>query len=411
MHNAEQQVARTQSLLNAVRDTHPGPIRRIERMYSDESILAGDLKDVIHLHILRTSEAQQAALAAYEQNVLQTHMHADNADDQLLLRRVKWVLNRLRLNYDTVADMLLATPQDVQALSSQMHQLHALYEFLRSGDTTSLVEENIPLTKELHLLEASLAVPGEDRGGMVLDSPALLATDDQWSKFVQDVAQKFPPKRFVPIQDRLVSYALNRVEEKRLAQWETQKPTIYRHDKKKYSSSAQPTPTSSFAIHHAPMIGTLDSLTANCNDAVQVCTEHTTLLCTLSPSISVQHSVLKSPIPFVRDRDAVFSQVQRSYVDSKGRQCYAWYRTSLAAVAAPLTACIRATVNSWGCVLVQVTPHTLTQFTVMDVDWSGNVSSWVAARLASKLVAPLTLVGHRASSAPSSATISREPPK
>ncbi|RHY67076.1 hypothetical protein DYB34_003166 [Aphanomyces astaci] len=182
-------------------------------------------------------------------------------------------------------------------------------------------------------------------------------------------------------------------------------------DKKKYSSSAQPTPTSSFAIHHAPMIGTLDSLTANCNDAVQVCTEHTTLLCTLSPSISVQHSVLKSPIPFVRDRDAVFSQVQRSYVDSKGRQCYAWYRTSLAAVAAPATACIRATVNSWGCVLVQVTPHTLTQFTVMDVDWSGNVSSWVAARLASKLVAPLTLVGHRASSAPSSATISREPPK
>ncbi|RHY66997.1 hypothetical protein DYB38_002013 [Aphanomyces astaci] len=229
MHNAEQQVARTQSLLNAVRDIHPGTIRRIERMYSDESILAGDLKDVIHLHILRTSEAQQAALAAYEQNVLQTHMHADNADDQLLLRRVKWVLNRLRLNYDTVADMLLATPQDVQALSSQMHQLHALYEFLRSGDTTSLVEENIPLTKELHLLEASLAVPGEDRGGMVLDSPALLATDDQWSKFVQDVAQKFPPKRFVPIQDRLVSYALNRVEEKRLAQWETQKPTIYRH--------------------------------------------------------------------------------------------------------------------------------------------------------------------------------------
>ncbi|RHY55991.1 hypothetical protein DYB30_005809 [Aphanomyces astaci] len=232
MHNAEQQVARTQSLLNAVRDIHPGTIRRIERMYSDESILAGDLKDVIHLHILRTSEAQQAALAAYEQNVLQTHMHADNANDQLLLRRVKWVLNRLRLNYDTihkVADMLLATPQDVQALSSQMHQLHALYEFLRSGDTTSLVEENIPLTKELHLLEASLAVPGEDRGGMVLDSPALLATDDQWSKFVQDVAQKFPPKRFVPIQDRLVSYALNRVEEKRLAQWETQKPTIYRH--------------------------------------------------------------------------------------------------------------------------------------------------------------------------------------
>ncbi|KAF0702238.1 hypothetical protein AaE_016048 [Aphanomyces astaci] len=150
-------------------------------------------------------------------------------------------------------------------------------------------------------------------------------------------------------------------------------------DKKKYSSSAQPTPTSSFAIHHAPMIGTLDSLTANCNDAVQVCTEHTTLLCTLSPSISVQHSVLKSPIPFVRDRDAVFSQVQRSYVDSKGRQCYAWYRTSLAAAAAPLTACIRATVNSWGSVLVQVTPHTLTQFTVMDVDWSGNVSSWAIA--------------------------------
>ncbi|RHY31121.1 hypothetical protein DYB32_003741 [Aphanomyces invadans] len=209
-------------------DIHPGTIRRIERMYTDESILAGELKDVIHLHLLRTAETQHAAHASYEQHVLEHHMHADTADDQLLLRRVKWVLNRLHLHYDTTADAILATPQDVQALTMQMHQLHALYEFLRSGDTTSLVEENIPLSKEPQVLEASLVVPGEIPRA-TLDGPALLATDDTWSKFVQDVAQKFPPKRHVPIQDRLVSYALNRVEEKRLAQWESQKPTIYRY--------------------------------------------------------------------------------------------------------------------------------------------------------------------------------------
>ncbi|KAF0719585.1 Aste57867_935 [Aphanomyces stellatus] len=226
MHNAEQQVARTQSLLNAVRDIHPGTIRRIERMYTEDSILAGDLKDVIHLHIMRASEAQQAAVAAYEANVLQDHMHTDAGADQLLLRRVKWVLSRLHLNYNQVTDVFLAPAQDADAMSTQVNQMYALYEFLRSGDTTSLLEENIPMSKESIVLDDTLAVPDEVPSA-VLERPELIPSDDQWNKFVQDVSYKFPPKRFVPIQDRIVSFALNRVEEKRLAQWETQKPTIY----------------------------------------------------------------------------------------------------------------------------------------------------------------------------------------
>ncbi|ETV99314.1 hypothetical protein H310_08046 [Aphanomyces invadans] len=164
-------------------------------------------------------------------------------------------------------------------------------------------------------------------------------------------------------------------------------------DKKKYSSTAQPTTTSSFAVHHATVVGTVDVLSAN--DAVLPShVELTTQLSALTPDnvITVQYSVVKSPVPFVRDRDAIFTQVRRHFVDSKGRPCYAWYRTSLPAeveTTPPIQQCVRATIHSWGSVLVQVTPHTLTHFTVIDIDWSGNVSTWVASRLTSKLVGPL----------------------
>ncbi|KAH9114213.1 hypothetical protein AeMF1_011706 [Aphanomyces euteiches] len=223
MHTAEQQVARAHNLLDAVRDIHPGTIRRLERMYSEDSILADNLHDVVYLHIMRAAQAQQEKMDAHETEVLGAQN--ETMHDKLLLRRVKWVLSRLHLHYDNVLGMLLVP--DLDKMSMQMNQMFALFEFLRSGDTTALLQENVPLTKEhVELNSSDLAVPGENVG-QVADRPELIPTDDHWSKFVQDLAHKFPPQRFVPIQDRIVSYELNRLEEKRLTQNEMQKTTIY----------------------------------------------------------------------------------------------------------------------------------------------------------------------------------------
>ncbi|KDO24638.1 hypothetical protein SPRG_10171 [Saprolegnia parasitica CBS 223.65] len=232
MHNAEQQIARTQSLLNAVRDIHPGSIKRIERLYSQESVLAGELSDVVHFHIARTADDQAAEAAANEARVLQEHMQVRAEDDQRLLRRVKWVLSRLDLNYnyDEYHESLLGAPlhESTVPYLAQMNQMYALFEFLRSGETASLLEENVPMTKDEVPLGPSLLVPSDVAPESAVRRPNLIASDGMWHKFVQNVAQKFPPKRHVPIQDRIISYALNRDEAKRIAAFNEDKPTIYR---------------------------------------------------------------------------------------------------------------------------------------------------------------------------------------
>ncbi|OQR92895.1 hypothetical protein THRCLA_08592 [Thraustotheca clavata] len=232
MHNAEQQIARTQSLLNAVRDIHPGSIKRIERLYSQESVLAGELSDVVHFHFARTADEQATQAAAKEADVLTCQMKVDAAEDQLLLRRVKWVLSRLDLNcnYNEYTESLLGAPlhESTVPYLAQMNQMYALYEFLRCGETAALLEENIPMTKEEIRLDASLIVPSDVQPENKVYRPNLIAGDDIWQKFVQNIGQKFPPKRRVPIQDRIISYALNREEEKRLALFNNDKPNIYR---------------------------------------------------------------------------------------------------------------------------------------------------------------------------------------
>ncbi|OQR87544.1 hypothetical protein ACHHYP_08532 [Achlya hypogyna] len=232
MHNAEQQIARTQSLLNAVRDIHPGSIKRIEHLYSQESVLAGELSDVVHFHIARTADDQAAEAAIKEAQVLQEHMRVEAEDDQRLLRRVKWVLSRLDLNYnyDAHTESLMGAPlhESTVPYLAQMNQMYALFEFLRTGETASLLEENIPMTKDEVKLGASLLVPSDVAPESLVHRPNLIASDSIWQKFVQNIAQKFPPKRYVPIQDRIISYALNREEAKRLATFNNDKPTIYR---------------------------------------------------------------------------------------------------------------------------------------------------------------------------------------
>ncbi|KDO16999.1 hypothetical protein SPRG_17522 [Saprolegnia parasitica CBS 223.65] len=153
-------------------------------------------------------------------------------DDQRLLRRVKWVLSRLDLNYnyDEYHESLLGAPlhESTVPYLAQMNQMYALFEFLRSGETASLLEENVPMTKDEVPLGPSLLVPSDVAPEGVVRRPNLIASDGMWHKFVQNVAQKFPPKRHVPIQDRIISYALNRDEAKRIAAFNEDKPTIYR---------------------------------------------------------------------------------------------------------------------------------------------------------------------------------------
>jgi hypothetical protein len=100
MHNAEQQIARMQSLLNAVRDIHPGSIRRIEKMCAENNILAAELQDVVDVHIAQKALEKAKAAKEKEEKVLAEHMQIETEENQLLLRRVKWVLSRLNLNYD-----------------------------------------------------------------------------------------------------------------------------------------------------------------------------------------------------------------------------------------------------------------------------------------------------------------------
>ncbi len=92
---------------------------------------------------------------------------------------------------------------------NQINQMYALYEFMRTGDTAALLEENIPMTRDnICLTESSLTVPQEDSpsSNELVYHPNLIATDDQWHKLVKIMGQKFPPQRFVPIKVRAHKY-------------------------------------------------------------------------------------------------------------------------------------------------------------------------------------------------------------
>ncbi|KAF0719586.1 hypothetical protein As57867_000935, partial [Aphanomyces stellatus] len=168
------------------------------------------------------------------------------------------------------------------------------------------------------------------------------------------------------------------------------------HDKKQYHTAATPTPTSSFAIDHMQLIGTLDEMTLHDDDGLSEggADDHssaaaTTVLATLSmhdDSILLKHSVLKSPVLFVKDRDVLYVEIRRSCVDTQGRPGLAWFRQSVPSPAMTTATCIRASVKSWGAVYIQVTPHVLSRFSMLDIDWNGSMSSWVAARVTARRV-------------------------
>lgn len=203
IHTAEQNIARVQGMLEAVRHIHPGTVERIEKMYNDTPLLSQDLKDVLSLHVRKRQELMSKI--ELDETELEVHDAARGVsqDDQLLLHRVKWVLSRLDLQQMRADGP--ATSDVASAPRDATHQLCALFEFIRDGDTAALTAENSPETG----LRASTS------GGHAVNTSAktaclrqdVFACTETWHAFVQELTLKFVPERMLSVRERLVKRA------------------------------------------------------------------------------------------------------------------------------------------------------------------------------------------------------------
>ncbi|CAK4905345.1 unnamed protein product [Aphanomyces euteiches] len=148
---------------------------------------------------------------------------------------------------------------------------------------------------------------------------------------------------------------------------------------------------SSTTIEQAQVMGSLDSIENSPEERL----DDTTVLFTLKAdeSVLVKHSILKSPVPLVKDRDFVYVEIKQRFVDAKGRPGYAWFRksTTIMQPTQPASSCTRAVIKSWGAVYVQVSPSALSRFAIMDIDWNGSMMSWVAKRMTTSRKAASTI--------------------
>ncbi|KAF1326332.1 hypothetical protein FI667_g8513, partial [Globisporangium splendens] len=220
LHNAEQNIVRVQGMLEAMRNIHPGTVKRIEKMYNDNPLLSNDLKVVLELHACKRKELLDKI------DVDETELDVHNAaspgtkssgklheDDQLLLHRVKWVLSRLDLHCKDAADGSVASPstttRTAASKSTAMHsmnQLCALFEFIRDGDTSVLTPDNDPSLGDRYrrLLRPSSTAASTME---IVHRSDLLDETDTWRAFVQALTIQFVPERMLSVKERLVKRA------------------------------------------------------------------------------------------------------------------------------------------------------------------------------------------------------------
>jgi len=165
MHQSEQSIAKTQGMLEAVRQIHPG-------MYKENPLLSKDLKEVLAIHGTTRQELVTKIQQDEQEIEIQEAAPAKLRllrDDQLLLHRVKWVLSRLELETVPSSSSALSTDQkeketdgissststsnlrqerQKKATNRELHQLVALFQFMRSGETKALRTENNPHLNE-----------------------------------------------------------------------------------------------------------------------------------------------------------------------------------------------------------------------------------------------------------------------
>lgn len=212
IHTAEQNIARVQGMLEAVRHIHPGTVDRIERMYKDNPLLSKDLKDVITLHVSKRKELMdkidldETELEVHQASTSDGHKTTTSEDDKMLLHRVKWVLSRMDLqdiHVDTQEDTA-STSQAVVSMET-IHQLCALFEFIRNGDTAVLTPENNPVIGKRSVSTT------RGHSGPVNSVPVrqqdLFHKSESWHAFVQALTIKFVPERMLSVKERLVKRA------------------------------------------------------------------------------------------------------------------------------------------------------------------------------------------------------------
>ncbi|TMW68484.1 hypothetical protein Poli38472_005952 [Pythium oligandrum] len=241
IHSAEQNIARVQGMLEAVRQIHPHTIERIEKMFKENPLLTQDLKDVVALHVQKRREVMdKISLDATELEIQDATASDSNGgdrnsrrtltrEDQLLLHRVKWVLSRLDLQTYRSGMEPTRPPPGTHVPMDAMNQLCALFEFIRDGQTQALTRENDPSYPRGGTGNREIQV--EDLPRVAKED--LLGHSETWHVFLQQLTVKFAQERMLLVQERLVKRAAEMNDE--LSEIKTN-PHIYNM----YSGSAQP---------------------------------------------------------------------------------------------------------------------------------------------------------------------------
>ncbi|EQC36733.1 hypothetical protein SDRG_06168 [Saprolegnia diclina VS20] len=107
---------------------------------------------------------------------------------------------------------------------------------------------------------------------------------------------------------------------------------------------------------------------------------------TATAKVALKWGVFRSPIPFVRDRDACYLESSQLFLDRRGRRGFARFITSY-----PLRAMdyrsgyIRADVRNWGLVLLESSDtKVIYASTIVDIDWKGQMPAWGASHMTSR---------------------------
>ncbi|GMF40827.1 unnamed protein product [Phytophthora fragariaefolia] len=221
IHKAEQNIARVQGMLEAVRVVHPGTVERIETMYRENPLLSKDLKDVITLHANKRRELlSKIELDRTELEIQTASKGAGTQEDQMLLHRVKWVLSRIDLG---MHDPSANNQQDTRTIHSNrvetMNQLCALFEFIRNGDTSQLAPENNPehreqaqsnereRERERERRPAGSSLHANNPTDHIVRRADIMDGSSTWHSFLQALVIKFVPENLMSVKERLVRRA------------------------------------------------------------------------------------------------------------------------------------------------------------------------------------------------------------
>ncbi|KDO24622.1 hypothetical protein SPRG_10154, partial [Saprolegnia parasitica CBS 223.65] len=100
--------------------------------------------------------------------------------------------------------------------------------------------------------------------------------------------------------------------------------------------------------------------------------------------ISLRWGFFRAPLPFMRDRSATYIEYTKEFTDRFGRRGFARYIRSHA-LGAVDTRFVHTEIRSWGVVIVETaTPSMLHVSSTVDIDWNGNMPSWVATMMTSR---------------------------